>query len=427
MKLVNQLLNYKFHNYEYIALILFVILPVSFIFGNAFVNLNIILLNLLALFYCFKFKYWKWLKKDIFLYLIIFYAYLLLNSIYAHFFKFYEYNDGLLRSLFFIKFILLVLSFQTLLKNKIILSLVYKSWFLIISIFIFDVLFEKIFGQNILGNISPDGTRIVSFFKDELVVGAFLFCFGFTTITYFLSQNNNGYFKIIVTVLLILIPIAVFLSGERSNFIKSFILFFFIVIFIETNKIYLNRKLLFSIFISLIVIFLLTTKYTFGKYSELFYRIQAAEKNSNFYQKFENIKYFAHYETAISIFKNNPILGVGSKNFRHECKNEEYYRENIKFTKSRCSTHPHQIHFEILSEQGLLGYLLILFIMIFFLKENLKFYFKTRNIYHLSSIIYLILFFVPILPGGGIFSTFSGSMFWIIFAICNLNYENQNS
>ena len=140
MKLVNQLLNYKFHNYEYLSLILFVILPVSFIFGNAFINLNIVLLNLLALFYCFKFKYWKWLKKDIFLYLIIFYAYLLLNSIYAHFFKFYEYNDGLLRSLFFIKFILLVLSFQTFLKNKIILSLVYKSWFLIISIFIFDVL-----------------------------------------------------------------------------------------------------------------------------------------------------------------------------------------------------------------------------------------------------------------------------------------------
>ena len=427
MKLVNQLLNYKFHNYEYLAIILFIILPVSFIFGNAFVNLNIVLLNLLALFYCFKFKYWKWLKKDIFLYLIILYAYLLLNSTYAHFFKSYEYNDGILRSLFFIKFILLVLSFEILLKNKIVLSLVYKSWFLIISIFIFDVLFEKIFGQNILGNISPDGTRIVSFFKDELVVGAFLFCFGFTTIAYFLSQNNIKYFKIIVAFFLILIPITVFLSGEKSNFIKSFILFFCIVTFIETNKLYLNKKLLFGIFISLIVIFLLTTKYTLSKYSETFYRIQAGEKSNNFYQKFENIKYFAHYETAISIFKNNPVVGVGNKNFRNECGKEEYYRKNLKFSQSRCSTHPHQIHFEILSEQGLLGYFLILLIMILFLKQNLKFYFKTRNIYHLSNIIYLILFFVPLLPGGGIFSTFSGSMFWIIFAICNLNYENQNS
>ena len=101
MKLVNQLLNYKFHNYEYLSLILFVILPVSFIFGNAFINLNIVLLNLLALFYCFKFKYWKWLKKDIFSYLIFFYAYLLLNSIYAYFFKFNEDGDSLFKITFF--------------------------------------------------------------------------------------------------------------------------------------------------------------------------------------------------------------------------------------------------------------------------------------------------------------------------------------
>ena len=122
----------------------------------------------------------------------------------------------------------------------------------------FEVLFEKIFGQNILGNISPDGTRIVSFFKDELVVGAFLFCFGFTTIAYFLSQNNIKYFKIIVAFFLILIPITVFLSGEKSNFIKSFILFFCIVTFIETNKLYLNKKLF--IFQETLVLFLFFNK-----------------------------------------------------------------------------------------------------------------------------------------------------------------------
>ena len=37
--------------------------------------------------------------------------------------------------------------------------------------------FEKFFGQNIIGNVSPDGTRVVSFFKDELVVGAFFILF----------------------------------------------------------------------------------------------------------------------------------------------------------------------------------------------------------------------------------------------------------
>ena len=53
---------------------------------------------------------------------------------------------------------------------------------------------------------------------------------------------------------------------------------------------------------SLIIVFLFTSKFTFNKYSEFFNRIQITEENSNFFEKFENIQYFAHYETAISIF-----------------------------------------------------------------------------------------------------------------------------
>ena len=56
MKSVNQLLNYKFRYFEYASLILFIILPISFVFGNGLININIALLNLMALYYCFKFK-----------------------------------------------------------------------------------------------------------------------------------------------------------------------------------------------------------------------------------------------------------------------------------------------------------------------------------------------------------------------------------
>ena len=36
-----------------------------------------------------------------------------------------------------------------------------------------------------LGNISPDATRIVSFFDGELVVGGLILCFGFLIATIF--------------------------------------------------------------------------------------------------------------------------------------------------------------------------------------------------------------------------------------------------
>ena len=49
----------------------------------------------------------------------------------------------------------------------------------IIGIIIVDVFFEKIIGHNIFGNISPDHSRIVSFFDDELIVGGLIFCYGF--------------------------------------------------------------------------------------------------------------------------------------------------------------------------------------------------------------------------------------------------------
>lgn len=427
MNLFNQLLNHKLSNYELVYFILLITLPLSFVMANSYINLNIILIDLMTLFYCFRYKYWQWLNNRFFLHLFLIYLYLILNSIYSYFSISNTSNESLLRSVFFIKFILLVLSFQIIFKNKVLLSAVFKTWLLIILIFIFDVFFEKTFGQNITGNLSPDKTRIVSFFKDELVVGAFLLCFGFTTVSYFLQQNQNLRNKIFFTILLLLIPVAIFLSGERSNFIKSILLLFFILFFIQKNKIYTNKKVFLCLFIFLISIILFTNKSTFQKYNEFFQRIHAVDKKENLYKKFENIKYFAHYETAISIFKNYPLLGVGNKNFRQECSEKKYFRDYIKFTESRCSTHPHQIHFEILSEHGIIGYLLILSFMLVFFIKNFKIYIKTKNVYHLSCLGYLILFFTPLLPGAGIFSTFSGSMFWIVFAMCNLRKDEKKN
>jgi hypothetical protein len=40
-------------------------------------------------------------------------------------------------------------------------------------------------------------------------------------------------------------------------------------------------------------------------------------------------QYGAHFNTAIEIFKNYPVFGVGNKNFREECLKEKY-KENSK-------------------------------------------------------------------------------------------------
>tara|TARA_B100000767_G_C19734177_1_gene523105 strand:+ start:492 stop:1796 length:1305 start_codon:yes stop_codon:yes gene_type:complete len=434
MKLFNQLF------FDKLSLLLFSIIPISLIVGNAAININILLIDILFLIYCIKLQLWGWLKKDIFLYLIILYIFLILNSLYSYYFVleipayFFYQDEGFLRSFLFIKYLLLIFAFNVLLKNEKILDFIHKSWLIIITIIIFDVFFEKFTGRNIIGNVSPDGTRIVSFFKDELVVGGLIFCFGFASSTYFI--NNSKKIKLISPMLIIfflLIPLSVFVTGEKSNFIKSILLFFIIIYFLKKNKQYLNYKILIILIFSLTSCFIIFSENTRIKYQEIYSRFVVAQEvpqkgfevQKSIWNNFSNIKYFAHYDVAIQIFKNYPILGVGNKNFRKECPKEKYFNESIMFSHNRCSTHPHQVHLEILSEQGILGYFLILGLILWLSIKGIKIFIKNKNVYHLNNIAYILLFFIPLLPGGGIFSTFNGTLFWVIFSLMNLNYEKK--
>ena len=432
MKLFNQLFNNKFSYFDQMSIFLFSMLPISIFIGNAAININILLISLLFLSYCFQFKQWDWVKKDIFLYLLALYIFLNLNSLYSYFILYknpdnlFWYDAGIRRSFLFIKFILMVFAFSTLLKDNKILNLVHKSWIIIITITILDVFYEKFIGHNILGYNNPDLTRIVSFFKDESVVGSFIFCFGYTATTYFMSKNNKKKTFLPLLLIFILIPLSVFITGEKSSFIKSIILFFLILYFFRKNEYNLNYKILIGSLIFLISSIFILNENTRIKYTETYKRIKITGPQTKIMNKLQNIKYFAHYDSAIRIFKNYPVTGVGNKNFRIECYNhEKYFNKKIKFSHMRCNTNPHQIHFEILSEQGIVGYSMILFFLIWFSIKNIKMSIKNKNMYHLSNTGYLLVFFIPLLPGGGMFSTFNGVLFWVIFSLVNLSYEKK--
>ena len=62
---------------------------------------------------------------------------------------------------------------------------------------------------------------------------------------------------------------------------------------------------------------------------------------------FSKLDYFDHYKFGIKIFLENKINGVGLKNYRVESSNQAKYTEHNWINSS---IHPHQVHFEILSE-----------------------------------------------------------------------------
>jgi len=89
----------------------------------------------------------------------------------------------------------------------------------------------------------------------------------------------------------------------------------------------------------------------------------------------------------------------------------------------RCSTHPHQLHLEILSQLGIFGYTMFLSFFIYFIIRGIIIYNKNKNIFHLGALIYIfVTIFLP-LPSGSFFTTYTASIFWINFGLV-LTFEN---
>jgi O-antigen ligase len=400
---------------------LFSFLPISLIIGNSILNLNIFLIDLILVIYCWKTNYWIWLKDNIFKILIIIYLYLIINSIYNYTLNQNYGFDGILRSLTFIKFIFLAFSLKILITQKSEISRIMLNWMLILIIVLIDVYFEFFIGHNILGFESLDKTRIISFFYDENVVGGFIFTIGFVASTFFFNIDINYKKKLLLNFFLFIIPVSILITGERSNFLKSILLFLVIIYYINSSYLFASKKFLIAILISGILLSISFSQVLYIKQTEFFNRIIKVENPKKILDKFQNIKYFAHYDAALSIFKDKPLNGVGNKNFRKECSHDKHYNENLAFSIQRCTTHPHQIHFELLSEHGLIGYFLFFYFFFLSIRNSYLENFTLKNIHIYTKNFFLIIFLIPLLPSGSLFSTFNGSLFWIIFALANIS------
>ena len=427
-----QNLNKYYQIQSYIITFFFCILPISLIVGNLATNINILLVDILFIIISFNKKYWIWSRKKLFLILIILWIYQIINSVFSIKnstilppFAFHLDEMTLIRSLGFIRFVIFFFAIDFFFTQfPKILKKIFLFWTIILMVILFDTIFETIFGSNIIGNVSPSERRVVSFFGNELVVGAYILGLGYLISGYLISIDSSlKVKKIIYNLILFLVPVCIFFSGERSNFIKASIIFFLMILFIKENLLVIKKKYFFLFFLVTIILTTFVSKEMYNTQTKFFKRI-VYSKNQNFFKSFENIKYFAHYEVAWQIFKDNPVIGVGGKNFRNICGRQKYNNPEIKH--QRCSNHPHQVHFELLSEHGLIGYIFIISLILIFCIRNFKYFLINKNILHLASILYIFLIFIPLIPSGSLFATFNATFFWINFSICYFCYKNKD-
>ncbi len=415
--------NIKFNKIQiFIVTLLYSILPISYISGSFFINLNFILIDLAFIYVLLKTKNfpYKEFKNEFFIIFSIF-LYILLNSIiqYSYYNGYISINDeGFIRSIGLIKYVIFYFAsiyfFQIIGSNK---NKIFDTWSLVLLVIIIDVFFERINGHNLINITSPSSERIASFFGDELIVGYFILSFGFISLIHFLQKINlkkKFLHQILLCFFIILIPLTILLTGERSNFLKSIFICFVILIALSKYKKIINLKY-FSILISAILLLTFVSSDNLKNrylttFNELINSYQDKDKKI-----FITTKHFYNYKLGYNIFKENIFFGVSTKKFRFVCKQKKDLSEQM--VSFGCSTHPHQTYIDLLSEHGIFGFSLIFISFFLFIIKRCKEFFENINFIQLSAIAFIVSLWIPFLPFGSFFSTSAFSLIIINLVI----------
>jgi len=456
--------NKILYNYFFI---LFSIIPISLIIGSVVSSINIIIISLSFLIYVFYLKDWKWLKDKNIRLLFILYFYLIFNSFIS-----LDFNMGVNRNFGFIVYIVFFAACNYFFFKYEKFNKIFLVWFAIIAIVVIDVYLEFFTEKSVVGYFSSNlntHERIYSFFIDEAKVGGFIGCFFLILTGYFLNfyQFKSNKMKYLVIIVSAIFLTSILLTGERSSTVRAFIAF--LIFFTISKNFSIKEKIATFVFIILIFGTIYSNsmfiKYRFGQL--IFERLstishiidhvkkvnfkQSSAEDLNIFTQEEDEKfrrgigynYFLMYVSSFKVFLNYPIFGVGNKNYRvvtctkyaadetgtvyyqfykfNDTKIPELYNSNYV-----CNTHPHQIYFEFLAEHGIVGTLILLFIFFRIIYQTYKEINLNKNNLQLGAFLYVILVFVPLLPGGSFFNNYVAVLFWINLSLMTAKSKDNN-
>jgi len=426
-----------YSKHKNLILLISFFLPFTYIIGIAITEFFVMLMILLFLIVNRNIQIYK---NKFFIFFLLISFYFSINSI----FQIYD-NDLRISSIFHFRFALFSLSIFFLIEystsdtsksKKILLGI-----FMILILLILDSFLQFLSGKNIFGfEIKND--RVSGIFDDELILGSFLLkVFPLTIWLIYFSNFEISKYKNLLIIFFSMYIITVYLSGERTSLFLIFLATILFMFYLHNLRTILLKSFL------IFLLFVMSTFITnFGK-SDPFNRIFIKTFNqitNNFYTKKDiqldkkdlgdltkdlkqNIQIFStdhngHYLLAYYLFKQAPIFGKGPEGFRYYCRKVEY---NSKI--GICSTHPHNIFMQLLSETGLIGIFFYLFGLIFVIFSLLKIYKKNINLknkynFYIVSIAIIVNFF-PLLPSGNFFNNWISIISYYYIGIYIYSYR----
>ena len=409
--------------------LLLALMPFAFIAGNMIININTILIVLFAIVLfgkdLFKIKYHLLDKIIILFFVFIIFTALINDIFYLNKLSWGTFFGTTVRSFLFLKYLLLFFVIKFLIEKNII---NFKIFFLscsFASLFVcFDIFYQYIFGKDIFGyEIKDNFRKLGGPFGDELIAGGYIqrfSIFALFTIPVFYKNFSSKILKLLIPFLLIIVFLALILSGNRMPLIL-FIFLITLVVFFHGQ----TRKYFLPFVLSLSLIFLLVFNFNQkvkNNFENFYVQISTMTKTllNQEIDKGKTSRYLKDFSTSYDTWSMNKYIGGGIKSFRYYC----HVRPTIdKNPKIGCNMHPHNYYLEILTETGLIGFFLVITIFSIILYKTFykKYFVVSSSLINNKIIIPFIFLFIvemfPIKSTGSFFTTGNATYIFLIMAI----------
>ena len=388
------LINKNYLNYFYSIIL------VALISGPAIPDIFMTLLSIITIVYLnFNKKNYELdlLYKLIFVYLII-----LFTTFFSNYFEnsFIGFSKN-------VRYFIYLYSFYLFFDIKF-LKVYFFILFLLILFITFDLFIQYNVGADIFGfkpDLQVNKQRLNGPFDDEYIAGTYLYKISIPLIGYLLYKLKYK----LSFFLIFLCLISIIFTGERMSLLLYIFSLFLILIFLKKFKLLLI--IFFLILITLIISYINFSQVQF-KMNEFFYAII----------DFKNSGHGAHYLAAWTIFLENPIFGSGFRTFREVC-SEDYVNLALvsKTLAPHCTTHPHNIYLEALSDTGIVGFFGLIFLIFIFSNKVIKE--KMYQNEYVGFVALLISIFWPLSSNGNIFNNWNSCLNLSLIGVLLINLK----